>query len=318
MERLPNRILARIKQQKALVIEGLQNNNVAHPQFVINKTKRWAPGQTIKVAFRGGSKELHEKIASKANIWTSFANLKLDFGKNPATGEYRKWTPQDEQFAANIRISFNWQGYYSLVGTDSDNPSITNPREESMNFSGFDQALPADWESVVLHEFGHAFAFEHEHQHPAGGCDFRWDDDPGYEKKTDQFGQFIPNNNRRPGIYTVLGGPPNSWSKETVDFNLRQLSASSAFMTSTFDVKSIMQYHFDAWMFEKGEQSSCFTQTENGVLSALDKEGARKLYPFAPQDVAVANGERVEAIKSVQAIKSLPSATKLHLQKSLE
>src|SRR5690349_10941147 len=105
-----------------------------------------------------------------------------------------------------------------------------------MNFEGFDVQLPQDWRGVVLHEFGHALGLEHEHQHPVQPCDFRWEDDPGYTPTTDRFGQFTPDEaGRKPGIYTLLGGPPNRWSREMVDFNLRKLPDSSAFRTSAFD-----------------------------------------------------------------------------------
>ena len=67
------------------------------------------------------------------------------------------------------------------------------PNEASMNFERFNQQLPDDFRGVILHEFGHALGFEHEHQHPTQGCDaeFRWDDDPGYQLTTDEYGQFI-------------------------------------------------------------------------------------------------------------------------------
>jgi hypothetical protein len=39
---------------------------------------------------------------------------------------------------------------------------------------------------------------------------FRWFDDPGYVPTQDPSGNYIPDpDGRRPGIYTVLNGPPN-------------------------------------------------------------------------------------------------------------
>src|SRR5206468_3968540 len=113
---------------------------------------------------------------------------------------------------------------------------------------------------------------------------FRWDDDPGYQPTTDQYGQFTADpDGRRPGIYTVLGGPPNNWPPSEVDFNLKQLQAndSHAFEVSRFDRASIMKYYFPDWMFESGGQSPCFSQGENLTLSTLDIQGIKRAYPRA-------------------------------------
>jgi hypothetical protein len=81
----------------------------------------------------------------------------------------------------------------------------------------------------VLHEFGHALGFDHEHQIPLSACqtDFRWDNDPGYVETRDADGEFVPDDRgRNPGLYTAFEGPPNNWSKETDDFNLKELAFS--------------------------------------------------------------------------------------------
>jgi hypothetical protein len=134
-----------------------------------------------------------------------------------------------------------------------------------------------------MHEFGHALGFEHEHASPTDGCDaqFRWDDDPGYVPTTDQFGQYtIDPSGKRPGIYTTLGGPPNSWDRAKIDFNLRQLKDSSAYITSAFDNRSIMKYFFEDWMFVDGKHCTCYSEP-NLVLSAGDIAGVRAAYPPA-------------------------------------
>ena len=110
------------------------------PRFIINISKRWNAGQTLKIAFKGGDTALHEKIASTINEWTQYANLTFDFGINPSTGEYRTWKPTDTSFAAEIRVSFDQTGYFSLVANDSINPAVAKPGEESLNLQGFDQS----------------------------------------------------------------------------------------------------------------------------------------------------------------------------------
>ena len=262
-------------------------------QSVISISRTWTPttyqaGSTITVAFLGGSNELRSKIANAIQPWLDAANIQLDFGPEAAVGRFREWTTSDTGYVAAIRIAFvggQAGGYWSMVGKDSVNPSLRKPNQASMNFEGFTEQLPDDWQATVLHEFGHALGFEHEHQSPVAPCEteFRWNDDPGYVPTRDRYQQFIPDSqNRKPGIYTVLEGPPNSWSEDQVTFNLRQLPQSADYLTTAFDDKSIMKYQFPEWMFVQGKQSHCYSD-ENLLLSPVDIATAGQIYPRSAQ-----------------------------------
>ncbi len=288
MNAYPDEIQARIELRdrfKRALLRGNDSSLTLHS--VVSLTRRWLPSQTVKVAFNPGDAELHGKIARVASEWAKHANVVLDFGYSEDTRTYRTWSDNDTQFAADIRVNFYEPGYWSLVGTDSSNPSVIKPSEPSLSLSAFHIELPADWESVVLHEFGHALGFEHEHQHPFEGCDseFRWSDDLGYVPTKDQYGQFVVDaNGRRPGLYTVLAGPPNNWTKAKVDHNLRQLDQSHAYLVTEFDPNSIMKYAFPQWMFVSND-SYCYTPFDNHALSQGDIEGARMAYPRGIADI---------------------------------
>jgi hypothetical protein len=177
-----------------------------------------------------------------------------------------------------------------------------------MNFQNFTAGLPVDWQGVVLHEFGHAIGFEHEHQSPVSGCDsqFRWDDDPGYVPTKDMYGSFIEDSsNRYPGIYTVLGGPPNNWSRDVVDFNLRQLANTTDYRYSTFDKASIMMYSFAAWMFKNGSASGCYT-SENLSLSQTDQQVALGTYP---RDLNAAVASSLRGVKAIELLANRKKAS---------
>jgi hypothetical protein len=159
-----------------------------------------------------------------------------------------------------------------------------------MNLEGFDRNLPPDYSATVLHEFGHALGFNHEHQSPRSGCDdeFRWEDDPDGAQ----------------GIYSLLAGPPNYWPKWKVDSNLRQMPDSSAYDVSAHDPNSIMHYSFEPWMLKRGEKSQCFV-TKNRCLSVLDRQGMRRAYPYDQPDVAKVIKDIREALKSILRLQDL-------------
>ena len=290
MEAYPSALLASIEHHNRMIDDRLESDHGMSSEFVMTNAAQWPQHATVTVAFLDGDKELHKAVADTAMEWCKYCNIKLDFGLNSATGEFRRWTINDQTRTADIRISFDRIGYYSLVGTDSRNPQIGNPadpdggrpNQRSMNFEGFTDGRPDDFAGVVLHEFGHALGLQHEHQHPTQGCEseFRWADDHGYVPTRDQHGQFIKDSHgRRPGIYTVLGGPPNKWPKSVVDFNLRQLTDAHAYTFSSFDRDSIMKYFFEDWMFNGGTSSHCFSAGENVKLSPTDKLGIWNTYP---------------------------------------
>ncbi len=248
--------------------------------YVIHIASLWNTGDTLTVCFIEGDSSIRQTIVSTASEWTApgRANLKFDFGGAPI---FRTCTVADE---SRIRIGFRGPGYNSFVGSDSVYQGI--PGKATMNFQNFDRYPPERryLRATILHEFGHALGLEHEHQSPKEGCDaeFSW-----------------------PQVYAELAKPPNRWSSKTVDFNLRALPDSSAFYASIRDRLSIMHYHLDAWMFVKGEQSSCYVP-QNYELSALDIEGIKKAYSSNP---GADQAQRIALVKG--AMKIVPPQQKV-------
>ncbi len=263
-------------------------------EFLVSHLQRWPVGATVRVAFLGGSTDLHERIASATESITDVCNLTFDFGRDEVSGTHRQWSESDTTHTAEIRVSFDQPGYFSLVGTDSNDPTISPPgaavggraNQRSLNLGGFDDQLPGDWEGTVLHEFMHAIAFQHEHQNQRGPCQeqFRWGDDPGYVPTTDAFGRYVVDGSaRRPGIYTFLSGAPNFWPSWKVDHNLRADSEAPS-AAGNFDADSVMLYRFPS-LFYKTEPSDCAPTGDGQVLSDGDKDGLRLLYPSTAGEV---------------------------------
>lgn len=292
LEALPDEVVASIEVRDQWRRNLAEND--AGLEFIVSDLSRWRPGSTVRVAFLDGDTALHADIEQAVQQIADECNLVLDFGRDPDTGDYRRWTETDTEYAAEIRVSFDMGGYWSLVGTDSNDPTIGGPGspvgggpgQRSLNLSDFAVQKPADWEGTTRHEFMHALSFHHAHQNLRGPCadEFRWEDDPGYQPTQSSRGVFIPDaQGRRPGIYTYLAGAPNRWSRAKVDHNLKT-NVSDDVVIGPFDAESVMLYEFEAF-FYKTDPSPC-APTGNGIdLSVGDKRGLALLYPGADEAV---------------------------------
>jgi hypothetical protein len=280
-------------------------------EFVVADLQKWQPGRHVRVAFLGGDTSLHQDIEEATRQITEACNLTLDFGRNAATGEFRIWSEADLDYSAEIRVSFDQAGRFSLIGTDSIDPGVGlpaaavggRPGQRSLNLGGFDVRRPANWQGVVRHEFMHALAFHHAHQNLRGPCEnaFRWEDDEGYQPTQTQSGMFVADvEGRRPGIYTYLSGAPNRWARTKVDRNLRKVDDDNV-IVGPFDRASIMLYRFPE-MFYQVLPSDCAPLGDGITLSDGDKRGLTLLYPqMGPEvaEIATRNEAMLEAINSL-------------------
>jgi hypothetical protein len=74
-------------------------------RFINYIQRRWDPGATVTLSFKGGNDGLYSKVEQAASEWPKQANLKFNFKDDQ--GHYRKFTSTDQTFATQIRISFD-------------------------------------------------------------------------------------------------------------------------------------------------------------------------------------------------------------------
>jgi serralysin len=171
----------------------------------LEMTKKWPPGQVLRVSFLDNEFAQADVVAQYAAEWSKFANITMDFSSKGR---------------AHIRISFRSSGSWSVIGIDAfDVPSY----EPTMNFGWLRQGLPQDEaRAVVLHEFGHALGLIHEHQNPAGGIP--WNKD---------------------AVYASLSGPPNKWDRAGIEHNMFETYNKDRTQYTVVDLESIMRYPID-------------------------------------------------------------------------
>jgi hypothetical protein len=273
-DKLPEKYVKRMEEyQKAL--DKLDDSDQA--KGIYRNSSLWGPNYPkLRVCFFEGSQALREVIANVAKEWMTEDNsIKLDFGK---PGKRRTCQPKNGK-EMQIRVTFSQDGYWSQVGQNS--VVFAKQEEASLNLGGFMNVTPdqlSDYEiGTIRHEFGHALGIEHEHQNPKGGCDneYNWD-----------------------LIYSYLEGPPNNWSKDQIDWNLRQAAGDDLQLTK-FDKDSVMLYQFPADFYKQHEQSKCFVPQPNSQISEGDRALLAAMYPAnasARLEAFEKNKEKFEAI----------------------
>ncbi|KAJ2931124.1 hypothetical protein H1R20_g5929, partial [Candolleomyces eurysporus] len=205
----------------------------------------WDNGRTITVGFVNpvpGTPVQQAKVREVVKEWEKHANLKFRFIPNGNDAE--------------IRISFQTNnGSWSYIGNTALQIAKPNP---TMNYGWVysTAGITENERGVILHEFGHAIGYLHEHQSPRRG-----------EKLTLNEPVIIE-------YYKRTQNPP--WDEAKTRANVINVySRAEVSNFSATDFTSIMMYFMPANFNLQG-----IAIPPNNRLSALDKAYAFLNYPF--------------------------------------
>jgi hypothetical protein len=198
--------------------------------------KLWKPGDRLRVRFLDGTPKQRHFVERFVPIWSAYANIRFEFGDDPA---------------AEIRVSFAQPGSWAYVGTDALNIPAGEP---TANFGWVtDRTRDTEIDYTIIHEFGHVLGLRHEHENPQAK---------------------IPWN--KEAVYKAFEGPPNYWSRETVNHMLFSRWDPKHFpYEKPFDRESIM-----AFPLPPDYTGKDFEMGQNMSLSPGDKEFIHRLYPY--------------------------------------
>lgn len=202
-------------------------------EMVFNPRYKWKQ-PTLHVFFTDISDyDLITKTLRVANTWSSYAKIKFVLTTNI--------------FESNIRVSFRGHfGYFSAIGNEAADSRYAT--SATLWLENLDQQSEAEFNRVVLHEFGHAIGLEHELQNINAKID--WDTAKVYKYYD-----------------TAYHWDSNKIKKELfVKLNTG--------MATRFDPNSIMIYEVPAFLTKNHIAISWPTG-----LSADDKTNIKKYYP---------------------------------------
>lgn len=264
------------------------SSDVRRTAAIISTRSKWVNKTVLHYCFFTGNS--HFKVPSvQANaIRQAFASWK-------AIGIGLEFQEVNQMSEAEVRIGYSTADGSSASAVGRDVLDI--PLNEPTTVYGWDLTTHYG-KGTALHELGHVFGMEHEHQNPFAGI--KWHEE---------------------AVYTSLGGPPNNWSRNKTFHNILEKLDTQQVQGSSWDPDSIMEYEFEAGLIDEPQQYDVNGLVPPATLSNADKTWAAKWYPpsvaqpsglqaFQSVSVELAAGQQVDFVFQPTATRRYTIATK--------
>jgi hypothetical protein len=249
---------------------------------------------------------LIKKIISVAEEWTAGAKVSFDWGSEP----YRLCT---DRKSANVRVNIsapksdNDALFTSLVGNESESSDVEGFEPYSMTLlfpkSSRRFGINEVFRFYILHEFGHALGFEHEHQRV--DCNFNW---PYVAKHFN----FASTREAKENMGKIFSSTINAYPDNAAVID-------GKFITTKYDNYSIMKYNLstasspggdDPLIYSYGKKSRCYRAGWVSHLTKFDQAGMAKAY----EEPLIAISSIAQNLREIPGALSAPIISRLSVE----
>jgi hypothetical protein len=252
-------------------LPGNVMSDIRRAGAILNTQSKWLNGTVLHYCFFTKGHWATPKTQADA--------VRDAFNKWKAIGIGLEFQEVAQLSEAEVRIGYSTADGSSASAVGRDVLNV--PLNEPTTVYGWNLTTPYG-RGTALHELGHVFGMEHEHQNPFAGI--KWHEQ---------------------AVYDALAAPPNNWDHDTTFHNILEKLTPQQVQGSSWDPDSIMEYEFEPGLIDEPEQYDINGLTPPGTLSAADKEWAVKWYPpikanlpvlkpFQPIAVNLAAGQQVD------------------------